>query len=70
MGDIYLSWLMKERSFDVIVEFECPHCKTKLRAENDIASPTGLCPACNKEIAVPQIKQRETKNKEKQKSLR
>jgi len=61
---------MKERSLDVIVEFECPHCKTKLRAENDIASPTGLCPACNKKIAVPQSNQRETKKKEKQESLR
>lgn len=54
----------------MIVEFECPHCKTKLRAENDIAGPTGLCPACNKKITVPQSNQRETEKKEKQESLR
>ena len=53
----------------MIVEFECPHCKTKLRAD-DIAGPTGLCPACNKKITVPQSNQRETEKKEKQESLR
>jgi len=66
--NIHLSCHIKERNYDVIVKFECPHCKTKLRAENDIASPTALCPACNKKIVVPQSKQRETRKKEKQKS--
>jgi len=36
----------------MIVEFECRHCKTKLRAENSIASPTSLCPVCNKKIII------------------
>ena len=54
----------------MIVELECPHCKAKLRAENDIAGPIALCPACNKKIAVPQSNQGETGKKEKQESLR
>jgi hypothetical protein len=54
----------------MIVEFECTHCRTKLRAENRIASPTASCPVCNKQITVPQSKQREMEKKQKQESLR
>jgi hypothetical protein len=53
----------------MIFEFECPHCKTKLRAEDDIASPIALCPVCNKKITIPQSNQKETEKKEKQESL-
>jgi DNA-directed RNA polymerase subunit RPC12/RpoP len=54
----------------MIIEFECRHCKTKLRAEDSIANPKALCPVCNKKIIVPKKNQRKLENKEKQKSLR
>ena len=54
----------------MIIEFECRHCKTKLRAENSIANPIALCPVCNKKIIVPKKNQQKVEKKEKQKSLR
>lgn len=35
------------------IEFQCPHCKTKLRAGSDLAGSKGTCPSCEKEITVP-----------------
>jgi len=54
----------------MIVEFECSHCKTKLRAENKIADKTASCPVCNKKITVPQGEHRVIELKKKKKSKR
>lgn len=54
----------------MIIEFECRHCKNKLRAENSIANPIALCPVCDMIIIVPQDNQQEMEKKEKQESLR
>jgi hypothetical protein len=37
----------------MIIEFECRHCKSKLRAENSITKPVAICPVCDKNIIVP-----------------
>jgi hypothetical protein len=47
----------------MIVEFQCPHCKTGLRANKDIAGPVGLCPVCNKTFSMPQKNLKETHEK-------
>ncbi len=54
----------------MIVEFECSHCKTKLRAENKIANRTASCPVCNKKIAVPRGEHRVIELRKKKKSKR
>jgi hypothetical protein len=36
------------------IEFNCPHCKMKLKAGSDFAGKKAKCPSCNKEIVVPE----------------
>ena len=38
----------------MVIEFECPHCKTKLKAGVNLAGQKGTCPSCSKELTVPE----------------
>lgn len=36
-----------------IVEFECPHCHVRVRADRDKRGKKGFCPGCNYIIRIP-----------------
>jgi len=37
----------------MLVEFECPHCKTSLCEYEELAGQERICPNCKKAITVP-----------------
>lgn len=45
------------------IEFECPHCKVKLKAGSELASTKGKCPNCKKAITVPSQNSKDKGNK-------
>ena len=36
-----------------VVEFECPHCQVRVRADRDKRGKKGFCPGCNYIIRIP-----------------
>lgn len=36
------------------INFNCPHCKQKLKAPDDMASEILECPSCHQQIQIPQ----------------
>ena len=39
------------------IEFKCPHCKTALKAPDQLAGKSGPCPACNAQVTIPDKKE-------------
>ena len=37
----------------MLIEFECPHCRTGLKAGSNLAGTKGECPSCKKPLTVP-----------------
>lgn len=55
--------LRKSRNCRMTIEFECPHCKTTLKAPDGLAGKTGPCPSCKKEVTVPEKKGKKEESK-------
>lgn len=43
---------MKKKNVEYI-DFNCPHCGHKLRAEKKLAGSKGKCPECGKIVEIP-----------------
>jgi hypothetical protein len=42
------------------IKFQCPHCAQSLEAPDDMIEQIITCPACNKEITIPEPELRQT----------
>ncbi len=43
---------MEEKNVEYI-DFTCPHCSRKLRAEKKLAGAKGKCPKCGEIVEIP-----------------
>lgn len=43
----------------VTITFNCPYCKTRLEADDNMAGKAGLCPICEERVTAPDMKDEE-----------
>jgi uncharacterized paraquat-inducible protein A len=42
-----------EKTKNTIIDFECPYCHARVRADRDKRGKKGFCPRCNYIIRIP-----------------